>query len=110
MRLIAEKNMRYSTRRLLPGDEFEASRRDGRVLVAIGRARLAPPEADAATAGADEVAEMSASTPVPDGIIPVIEENLEDIADLRVAYQERFGKRPFMGWDADALRAKIAEG
>lgn len=93
MRLIAEKNMRYSTRRLLPGDEFEASRRDGRVLVAIGRARLASPEADAATA-----------------VEPVPDDGPDDIADLRVAYQERFGKRPFMGWDADALRAKIAEG
>lgn len=93
MRLIAEKNMRYSTRRLLPGDEFEASRRDGRLLVALGRARLAPPVVD-----------------TPPAVEPVPDDGPDDIADLRVAYQERFGKRPFMGWDADALRAKIAEG
>lgn len=31
-----------------------------------------------------------------------------DIAALRAAYFEKFGKRPFNGWDADTLREKIA--
>jgi len=38
MLLTATKDMRYSTRRLLAGDSFEASRRDGKLLIALGRA------------------------------------------------------------------------
>lgn len=33
----------------------------------------------------------------------------DDIAALREAYEAKLGKRPFMGWDADTLKAKIAE-
>jgi hypothetical protein len=33
----------------------------------------------------------------------------EDIAELRAAYQQAFGKRAFPGWGADVLREKIAE-
>lgn len=33
----------------------------------------------------------------------------DDLADLREAYEKVAGKRPFMGWDADKLAAKIAE-
>lgn len=33
----------------------------------------------------------------------------EDIEALRATYLEVVGKRPFHGWDADALIAKIAE-
>jgi len=32
-----------------------------------------------------------------------------DIDKLRDAYQVAFGKRPFMGWDAATLMAKIEE-
>lgn len=32
---------------------------------------------------------------------------IENIADLRDEYQRAFGKRPFHGWDAATLRAKI---
>lgn len=39
MRLICTKAMTYNTRRLLPGDEFEAATpRDARVLIAIRKA------------------------------------------------------------------------
>lgn len=31
-----------------------------------------------------------------------------DIAALRAAYREKFGKRPFMGWDAGTLRDKLS--
>lgn len=31
----------------------------------------------------------------------------EDVAELRKAYQAKFGKRPFPGWKADVLRGKI---
>lgn len=33
----------------------------------------------------------------------------EDMAALREAYQEKIGKKPFHGWGADTLKAKIAE-
>lgn len=33
----------------------------------------------------------------------------DDLVALRAAYQAKVGKRPFMGWDADTLRAKMAE-
>lgn len=32
-----------------------------------------------------------------------------DLAALRVEYEQKIGRKPFMGWDAAALRAKIAE-
>ena len=33
----------------------------------------------------------------------------DDISALRGEYETKVGKRPFMGWDADTLRAKITE-
>lgn len=33
----------------------------------------------------------------------------EELAELRVQYQEAVGKRAYHGWDADTLREKIAE-
>jgi len=33
---------------------------------------------------------------------------VDDLAALRAEYLEVVGKRPFHGWDADALREKIA--
>jgi len=32
----------------------------------------------------------------------------EDLADLRAEYEKAHGKKPFNGWDADELKAKIA--
>jgi hypothetical protein len=46
MKLIAKKAMRYSTRSMRAGEEFEASAKDGKLLVLIGKATIA---------GADEV-------------------------------------------------------
>jgi len=31
-----------------------------------------------------------------------------DVAALREAYKAKFGKKPFAGWDADTLKAKLA--
>lgn len=39
MKLIALKPLRYKTRRLLAGDEFDAPERDAKVLIAVKRAR-----------------------------------------------------------------------
>lgn len=38
--LIATRAMTYSTRRLVADDLFQASRRDARLLVAIGKAKF----------------------------------------------------------------------
>lgn len=35
-------------------------------------------------------------------------ENTETVA-LRSEYERAYGKKPFMGWDADTLKAKIAD-
>lgn len=89
--LIANKSMYYATRRLQAGDAFTArSRADARALIAVGRARVASEELN---------------PPVP-AAAPI----LSDLASLRAEYQAKFGKRPFNGWDADALREKIAKG
>ena len=32
-----------------------------------------------------------------------------DIAELRAVYQQKFGKRPYMGWGEDVLRGKLLE-
>ncbi len=37
-----------------------------------------------------------------------VEAPVDDLADLRAEYGEVVGKRPFMGWDAETLREKIA--
>lgn len=33
-----------------------------------------------------------------------------ETAELRAEYEAVFGKKPFMGWDSDILKAKIADG
>lgn len=86
--LVATRALRYGTRRLQAEDGFQAPARDARLLVAIGKARYATENATAA----------EALPPVAD-----------DLPALRQTYQTKTGRRPFMGWDAATLRAKIAE-
>lgn len=84
MRMIATKSMTYATRRLRAGEAFDAKRRtDAVILEAIKKAR-----------------------PVED--LPAKDDAGDDLAALRALYQEKLGKRPFNGWDAATLRAKIA--
>ncbi|MBN8292826.1 hypothetical protein JI664_12700 [Rhodobacter sp. NTK016B] len=41
---------------------------------------------------------------------PAVEqEPADDIASVREEYERVVGKRPFMGWDIETLRAKMAE-
>ena len=44
---------------------------------------------------------VAADVPTPD--------KEDDLSDLRAQYQEIIGKRPFHGWDAETLKAKMAE-
>ncbi len=86
--LLAEKAMRYGTRRLVADEPFDAKGRDARLLVAIGKARYATEDARAGEAA------------------PVLAK--DELVALRAAYQTKFGKRAFNGWDAATLRTKIA--
>lgn len=79
--MIATKDLMYATRRLKADDGFEASRSDARVLSALGRARL-----------------VEEPTPEP----------VDERVALRAAYEDKFGKRPYMGWDAETLREKVS--
>lgn len=88
MKLIATKTRRYGARALRAGDPFEARPAIGRVLVAIGHATLAS---------------GTYQTKVADTA------NGDGITDLRAEYTAKIGKKPFHGWDAETLRAKIAE-
>lgn len=97
-KLFATKSFSYATRRLLPGDSFEANNRDARILVAIGKAKpvreagtLPPPPAD-----------LAKKTKVPDT-------DKEALSKLRAEYTELVGKKPFAGWKADELQRRIDE-
>lgn len=66
--------------------------RDPRFARILGRLGYETPESRAANRSAE-----------------VGDEPDDDLAVLRAAYQERMGKRAFHGWDAETLRAKMAE-
>lgn len=98
MKLIATKSMIYGTRRLLPGDMFDAPDRDARVLIGIRKAK------DGTTRTPGKV------PPPPEDVARKIEQATGgDVAALRAEYEALVGKRPFMGWTADQLRDRIRE-
>lgn len=80
--MISTKRHRYANKSMRPGDGFSAPSRDADILVRLGRA-----EYDTADAVTDAV---------------------DDISALRGEYQRIVGKKPFYGWDAETLKAKIA--
>jgi hypothetical protein len=100
MRLKALRPMTYATRRLLPGDVFEAkSRRDHRVLLA--------------TRKVEAMREPASVPPPPPAVAKKIAEAVappadDDLSALRAEYERAVGRRPFMGWDAATLREKMA--
>lgn len=98
MVLIAKRDMRYGTRRLKAGDYFEASKRDAKVLAAVKRADYAPGN------------RMPSNVPpIPEGLKKQVEQqDGEEIKGLREQYASKFGKRPYMGWDAETIRQKLA--
>lgn len=82
--LIAVKPFVYASRRLLPGQDFiTKTERDAKVLIAVGKARAKIAAADA--------------------------EMPDELTLLREEYEAVIGKKPFHGWDAETLRAKIAD-
>lgn len=59
MQLIARKAFTYGGARIRPGDAFDATRKDGKVLVAIGRASEGP-------SGIAQLASMNVELPEQD--------------------------------------------
>lgn len=108
-KLVASRKMRYGTRRLLPGDVFEAPKRDAHILTKLKRAQpYVRPAAEIPPI--PETVKARAATVAPQSKAPEPESTEDPRVALRAAYQEKTGKRAFHGWDAETLRAKIAEG
>lgn len=102
VQMVASKSMRYGTRRLQAGDMFEADSKDARLLAAIKRATpfvRSPAEIPAMPAKLKAQAASKAGS----------ETETDDRAKLREDYFAKFGKRAFHGWDAETLKAKLAE-
>lgn len=99
--LKALRDMRYGTRRLKAGEEFEASGQHAKVLVAVGRAAVvavtpAKPLMESFTQRVTAAKAYDAS-------------EADELAAARAEYQEKVGRRPFHGWDAAELRKRIAD-
>jgi hypothetical protein len=132
--MIATKPFSYGSRRLLPGDEFEArTARDRKVLIAAKKAkdldtrvpgRLPPPPQELV----DKILGAAPSTlaaPVEPPQTPrdpldhdgdgrkggssTADGDPDELKRLRQDYEAHLGKKPFYGWDAETLRSKIAE-
>lgn len=101
--MTAVKLVRYAGRKIQPGEPFDAkTAKDAKILVAIGRAQYST----AAIFDAPVQKPMVAA--VPPVAAPVPTDAADGMDALRAEYQARVGKRPWMGWDADTLRAKMA--
>lgn len=103
--LIAVRPLRYATRQLRAGEHFSTkTERDARILIATGRAKLDEARAKAHLPPPPvEIVEKVRSAVVSKPTSP------ETMEELRARYHEVFGKRPFMGWDAETLKRKIVE-
>lgn len=123
--MIATKRLRYGTRRMKPGEAFEAHRGNAKKLVAIGKARYATRDMVAADTPAVREVEPQGGyrryepvdprrNTIDDTHRPA--EALADATDtderpaLRAEYEAKFGKRAFPGWSAETLREKLAAG
>jgi hypothetical protein len=84
---------RYGTRMLTAGVPVTVAGPVAREMVALGRATLEKPKRAQLNQNKD------AGSLKQDG---------DEVAALRAEYVEKFGRRPFHGWDADMLREKIA--
>lgn len=115
IKLRATKTLRYGTRRLLPGDVFEVARpHDARILKAIRKAEdhveiedspMQAPAAPTPPAPPRDPLDHDGDGAKGGSVAPP---KTEDLVPLRTEYEAAIGRRPFMGWDADTLRQKIA--
>lgn len=98
MKLRVMRNLTYATRRLLPGDVFEAkSRRDAKVLIATRKVEAVREPVDVPAPPPKVAEKIVAATSAPD-----------ERSALRVEYEKVLGKAPWVGWNTGQLREKIA--
>ena len=90
--LVAKAHFSYATRRLVPGEPFQAKDRDARVLTAIGRAEYAREPGRIASPSQSLVAKAGGT----------------EMKALRAEYERKMGKKPFTGWNEAQLREKMA--
>lgn len=126
MKLKAIRSLKYNTRRMEAGDEFEAPDKDARLLLATRKVTkmrdpvaLAPPPPAVAkkiaaaivpppkppSTGAITTSQMGsapAAPPLPSAVVP------SDLAAARAEYERVSGKKAFNGWDVATLQAKTA--
>lgn len=86
--MVATKAFRYATRAMMAGDYFEASRRDAKILTAVGKAEVAKPR-------------QPVEVPAP----PVVVK--PDVDDLR-AKAEALGIKVDARWGVPRLTTEIA--
>lgn len=95
--LVATKSMVYATRRLLPGDVFQASNMDARILLAIKKAKL------------ERVPGAIEAPPRPIVVNAPNAAGDDALTKLRADYAEAVGKRAYHGWGAAELQRRIDE-
>lgn len=94
MKLQVVKPLTYATRHMQPGEVFEArTARDRRVLLATRKVR--------------ELREPANVPPPPAAVAERLAGD-EDARALRAEYAAVTGRNPFLGWNAETLREKIA--
>lgn len=82
MQLIARKAFTYGGARIRPGDAFDATRKDGKVLVAIGRASEGP-------SGIAQLTSMSVELPEQDPPEVIVTTDAEPEPKTKRAYKRR---------------------
>jgi hypothetical protein len=116
---ITNRNMTYNTRRLKAGDEFETSRRDGDILVKLGKAQhvpnalartaFVPPPPPVVRQPTTPVPPVPAAIVTPESEASESTPSTDTLAAVRAEYQTVVGKRAWHEWDEAELRRRMAE-
>lgn len=108
-RVIVAKPLRYGTRHLVPGEEIDMKAKDARILLAVKKVKpmteRAPVELPPIPPALASAVSKAAAEPSPPP--PIADAPGEDMRALRDEYERVTGKKPFLGWGADELRARM---
>lgn len=108
----ATRRLRYRTRMIVPGETFQASPGDARLLIAVKKAKAADRVVGEIAAPPRSVADkIKAFDPDGDGAPGGSAKPAADpeLPAVRAEYLEKVGRRPFPGWDVAELRRRMAE-
>lgn len=105
VKMIALKAIRYKIPKIVQdriaiGDVFYVQKKHVKALVGLRHAKVAPRDPVSLPEIPPSLVAKVSGAPVAAN---------DDLKDLREQYMSIFGKRPFNGWDAATLRAKIDE-